>query len=299
MEKNKVNPDAARELFTLARAKVNLFLEVLEKRPDAFHNLESVFTEITWADSIRVRTLPEKDIVVACDDPALPVGKENLLYKAAEAMAGKYGWRSGLAFQLQKNLPAGGGLGGGSADAAAALRMINELWGLAAGREELAELAQGIGSDVPFFLYGGACLCRGRGEIIQPLAKSAKPAISLGLAISGVFSDTAAAFRGLRLPEKGKARDAAAFLNAWTAGDLAGMEGEAFNRFEATVFENIPSLGRLRDALAEKLSRPVHLSGSGSVLWFFLRQEENALPQDWRDFAAAEGAVLRLVQTHP
>ncbi len=297
MENILPEPSPGRRIRLAARAKINLFLEVLEKRPDAYHNLESVFTEITWADDVQLERLPKIEISIACDDPALTPGKENLLYKAAEAMGKRYGWRSGLAFVLRKSIPIGGGLGGGSSDAAAALRLINELWSVGATREELVELAAGIGSDVTFFLYGGACLCRGRGEVVQPLSENAHSQLRLGLAIPGLFSGTAAAFRGLRLPKRGEARNAAAFVAAWAAGDWRGMEREAFNRFEATVFENIPDLGRIQAALAEKLARPVRLSGSGSTLWFFLRQHEEDISQDWQEFAAGQGVVLRSVRS--
>ncbi len=276
----------------LAHAKVNLFLEIIEKRPDSYHNLESVFVEIALADWLRVEVIGDKKFSVQCDQPEIPVDGNNLLVKTAERLAEKYGFRSGLRFTLRKCIPTGGGLGGGSSNAASAIKLINALWGLNLPAKDMAGLALQIGSDVPFFLHGGACLCHGRGELIQPINMGQKNKLRIGLIISGIFSSTAAAYQSLSLPGRKEAKSAAKFLAAWAAGNAEGMEEQAFNRFEATVLKDIPKLGEIQRVSAQILSRPVHLSGSGSTLWFFLQPAEPGLNQELQAYAAQNQLTL-------
>jgi 4-diphosphocytidyl-2-C-methyl-D-erythritol kinase len=247
---------------------VNLFLEVTGRRADGFHDIDSVFVEIEMHDTLSACTTPGPGVALACSDASLPVDGQNLVIKAVESLRRRSGVAAGMELRLDKVIPMGSGLGGGSSNAALALRMADALWETRLAPDVLAELAAAIGSDVPFFLSGGACLCRGRGEIVSPLPDFPR-ATAIVLALPAIHSDTASAYRGLCLPGAGERRTADAFLRAMETGDREAMERAAFNRFEKTIFAALPELGRLHGELEALAGRPVRMSGSGSALWHF------------------------------
>jgi 4-diphosphocytidyl-2-C-methyl-D-erythritol kinase len=152
----------------IAPAKINLHLEVLGLRPDGYHELAMVMHAIDLADHLHFQDSDDTQITLRCSHPDLPVGPENLIVRASErlrALAGQP--QRGVTITLEKQIPIGAGLAGGSSDAAATLVGLNALWGLAIPPAALAELAVELGSDVPFCLNGGAQLCFGRGEVLE------------------------------------------------------------------------------------------------------------------------------------
>jgi len=150
-----------------APAKINLSLRILGKRPDGYHDLETLMVPIRLADEIEVTHSPGHGVSLACNHPEIPTGPENLCVKAAEAFREETGISHGISISLMKRIPHGAGLGGGSSDAAAVLKAMNALFDQPLVADELQMLASSLGSDVPFFLHGGAALCRGRGEILE------------------------------------------------------------------------------------------------------------------------------------
>nr|MBA3846538.1 4-(cytidine 5'-diphospho)-2-C-methyl-D-erythritol kinase [Planctomycetota bacterium] len=154
-----------------APAKVNLHLEVLGRRGDGFHALETIFQTLELADEVSVELVPGPDgIVLTCDDPTLPTDARNLAWRAAEAFRARRPVAGRCDVHLRKRIPAGAGMGGGSSDAAAVLRALSALVSAPPSSDELAAIAAELGSDVPFFLTGGTAHALGRGEIITPLA---------------------------------------------------------------------------------------------------------------------------------
>ena len=158
-------------LELIAPAKVNLTLEILGKRPDGYHEIASVMQTIDLADRVRLERANDIELhvggVTAAGVPADPA--RDLAYRAAVALRNEGGRALGARIGLEKRIPAGMGLGGGSTDAAAVLRGLDRLWGLDLGTERLSRVAADLGSDVPFFLHGGAALSTGRGEVTAPL----------------------------------------------------------------------------------------------------------------------------------
>ncbi len=150
-----------------AFAKVNLSLRVLGRRADGYHELDTVFQAIDLAD--RLTAEEANYLAFLCDDPSVPGDERNLVVQAARSLAERAGMRPAARLVLSKRIPAGSGLGGGSSDAAAAIALLARLWRLPASRGDLAEVAAGVGSDVPFFLWGGRARGTGRGERIAPL----------------------------------------------------------------------------------------------------------------------------------
>jgi 4-diphosphocytidyl-2-C-methyl-D-erythritol kinase len=151
-----------------APAKINLYLHILGRRPDGFHELETLMAPISLGDTVDVDLIPS-GIEFTCSDPGLSDAGENLATRAARLFLDEFGLATGARIHLEKNVPVGAGLGGGSSDAAAVLLALRRLSGVACSDERLAELAARLGSDVPFFIYQTAAVCRGRGEIVEPV----------------------------------------------------------------------------------------------------------------------------------
>ena len=152
-----------------AYAKINLGLRVLDKRPDGYHEIETFFLQVDLADHLFFKLLPEPAIRFSCNWPELSDAENNLCVKACRLLETAAGKVFGLDLYLEKNIPYGAGLGGGSSDAAVTLIAVNSLFNISLSREGLGKLAAQIGSDVPFFLHGGLAYATGRGEILTPL----------------------------------------------------------------------------------------------------------------------------------
>ena len=240
-----------REIQLNAPAKVNLFLEVLGRRPDGYHEVATVLQEIALADDLSAE--PAESFTLSCTGLAIPKGGENLVLKAARLLAREAGIRQGVAFRLHKRIPAGAGLGGGSSDAAAALKACCRLWKL----EPSAALgpAAAVGSDVPFFLEGGTALCTGRGERVERLPSPPPQAIILvwpGIHLSTreVYGALGPDFTDRRSPEE--------FVNA-----LSNKEIKLFNRLEAPALKLKPELA----AVPQAMGSGTLMSGSGSAFF--------------------------------
>lgn len=151
-------------------AKLNLYLEVKNRRKDNFHNIETLFERISLADTINLKSQPDKKISIACNDSSVPKDNSNLCYRAAEILKKRFKVNKGIGIQIIKRIPVGAGLGGGSSNAASVLLGLNKFWGLGLSVNALAELAGRIGSDCPFFIYNTSfALARGRGDKINAL----------------------------------------------------------------------------------------------------------------------------------
>jgi len=159
------------EINLKANAKINIFLDVLDKRKDGYHNIKTVFQEISLADSINIKDTSglKGEIVIKTSAPRLPTDRRNLAYRAADIIRKYAGIKRGAEIYIEKKIPVGAGLGGGSSDAACVLKGLNKLWNLKINNRQLCSLGKRIGADVPFFIYGGRCLGEGIGDILTPL----------------------------------------------------------------------------------------------------------------------------------
>ncbi len=152
-----------------APAKINLYLHILGRRADGFHELETLMAPISLGDTLDIELLDNGEIEFTCSDPALSDAKDNLATKAARVFLEEFKLATGVRIHLEKAVPVGAGLGGGSSDAAAVLLALRDLTKIDCADEKLAELAARLGSDIPFFIYRTQAICKGRGEIIEPL----------------------------------------------------------------------------------------------------------------------------------
>lgn len=268
----------ARRARVAAHAKINLSLKVLGRRPDGFHEIRSVFQTIGLADSIDFEFTPARGLEITLDD-ALAID-DNLVVRAARAFCESRRVSGRLRMKLTKRIPMGGGLGGGSADAATVLLALPALTGWNAEMGELTSLAAALGSDVPFFLHGGTALGMGRGEELYPLPDfGARPLIVLA---PPIHVSTPGAYKALgrgQLTSPGEFPKLNIFQSfVWQAY----LASDAENDFEDAVFQLHPELKRWQRKLERLGAQPARLSGSGAALFGVFPDRaklQGALPQ--------------------
>ncbi|MFB3816962.1 MAG: 4-(cytidine 5'-diphospho)-2-C-methyl-D-erythritol kinase [Candidatus Methylomirabilales bacterium] len=260
------------ELALESPAKINLFLELVGRRPDGYHEIESVMQLVDLCDRVHLRK-SRRGISVTASGAELPVGRGNLAYKAAALLLAKSGEPGGAEIHLEKRIPVAGGLGGGSSNAAAVLAGLNRLYELGHSRETLRDLAIQLGSDVPFFLGEGLALAGGRGEVLTPLVPW--PSQWLVLANPGVPISTAWAYR--EASSKLTLDGARATIRALIAdGRLPWPPSWAFNRLEAVVLPHKAEIRALRALLEAGGGSPVCMSGSGASVFAVVPSREAA-----------------------
>jgi len=243
-------------------AKVNLGLEVLALRQDGYHELRTIFQTIDLHDDVVLAPRP-RDVVVRCKHPLVPPGAENLAFRAAHDLQRFAGITSGVSVQIEKRIPVGGGLGGGSSNAAAVLLTLDRVWRLGLGPAGLYPLARRLGADVPYFLYGGTALGLARGDEVYPLEKQLRAMIVV--VDLGILVSTAAVFR--RLDASLTPRENSNTIYRFVSSDLGGVV-PLTNDLEEAALEEVPALAakarRLREVLLGAGARLAALSGSGS-----------------------------------
>jgi 4-diphosphocytidyl-2-C-methyl-D-erythritol kinase len=284
------------EKFTLpAFAKINLSLRVLGRRADGYHELRTVFQTISLRDELTFEAADSEGVELLCSAPDIPTDESNLVRRAAEALRERFGVRRGARVRLEKRIPAGGGLGGGSSDAAAALVGLTRLWGVETDSKELTEMGARLGADVPFFLTGGTALGTGTGAEITPLKDL--PRKGLVVVTPGVRVSTAEAFRALGVTALTKAGAAVMLPISRAEAEFHGSLCEVMsNDFEPSVFRLFPDTGRARDALKGAGAECAMLSGSGSSVFGVFENEAaagraraqlSASEPGWQAFACA------------
>jgi len=269
-----------------ARAKLNLSLAVLAKRPDGFHEIESLMVPVTLHDTLMIRTtdepgvrltvrfggrLLEPEAVVLRRD--VPTDDSNLVVRAVRLLAAEAGETRGLEVDLVKEIPSGAGLGGGSSDAAAALVGAAEAWGIDWPRSRLATLAAQLGSDVPFFLEGGPAIASGRGERL--VAVGGMPALHAVIACPAAGLSTAAVYARCT-PDAAQRGAAERLAAAFMAGDLGTAFAAMHNTLEPPARALAADVGRLLDAMTAAGAVRSMLTGSGSACFALARSEPEA-----------------------
>ncbi len=253
-----------------APAKVNLYLEIRAKRPDGYHELETLMVAVSLYDDLEFKEDTTGTIHLECDQPVLSTGPDNLVVRAAAVLRARTS--RGAAIRLTKRIPLAAGLAGGSTDAAATLAGLNRLWDLGLPDGELARLGAELGSDVPFFFATPAAWCTGRGEQVTPL----DPGRTLWfvLVCPAVGLSTAEVYRNVRVPER--PRDGSALRDAFARGDVEAIGGLLHNRLEEPAFRLRPELVPLLDRLRDLGPAGQAMSGSGTSLFALCRHEEEA-----------------------
>lgn len=269
---NNASSMSADAINLCAYAKINIHLKVLAKREDGFHNLESIFQRISIADYLSI-TQSSDSHSCTVESPLLPLPADNTLTKAWKVFKGAAGINAGIRVRLIKNLPAGSGLGAGSSDAAALLKVVNELFAMPLTDSELIDLALQVGSDVPFFLREAAGIVSGRGEVFEPIKARTD---CFGILIwPDVQSSTKEAYS---LLDKQKGILSGEY-EAWGYEKLIKQYHDPLGRwcfvndFQPVLEQCYPVIGRVRKELCEQGAEFAQMSGSGSAVFGLFSSE--------------------------
>jgi 4-diphosphocytidyl-2-C-methyl-D-erythritol kinase len=257
-------------LSVKAPAKINLSLDVLHKRPDGYHEVEMIMTTIDLADRIELTNLSEDTIKILSHNRFVPDDGRNLAYQAAQLLKDRLNIKQGVAISIDKVIPVAAGLAGGSSDAAATLKGLNELWDLGLSTDELADLGAEIGSDVSFCVYGGTALATGRGEKIEHLP--APPNCWVILAKPTIGVSTADVYKNLNVQHI-KHPDTAAMISALNRGSYSDICSNLGNVLESVTLDLYPEVAQIKDQMERFGADAVLMSGSGPTVYGLVQYE--------------------------
>lgn len=261
-------------------AKINLGLEVLGKRNDGYHEIRTLFQSVDLHDDLELQPLRPDRIILEGNDKSVPWDESNLIYKAAKILKERFEVRAGVLVRVEKKIPVGKGLGGGSSNAAAVLWALNKIWGLGLEKSVLMDLGRLLGADIPYFFEGGLCLGEERGDRITPL-EDIPPCLCVlvfppfSLSTEGVYGQVCTS-----LTSQNKDSKIIEFLDSRNFSLLA-------NDLEEIVSKTHPQIKAIRNIFQKQGSKLSLMSGSGSAVFgLFLKKEK------------AEGASRMLVKEH-
>ena len=260
-----------------APAKINLYLDVGARRPDGYHDIKSIMHTVDLCDTVTVDTDCD-GICLTCSDASLPTGRENLAYKAAEVFFAKSGINAAARIHIEKKIPVCGGLAGGSTDAAAVLKGLNEAFGYPLDADTLMHLGAALGADIPFCINGGCALCEGIGDrltnlspisgIFCVIAKGGE-----GVCTAEAYADIDSKFGGSLNQDFG---NFAAVLSAVKSGDIQGVCNCAYNIFEEVVLPRHSVAQRLKTELSSHGAMLSMMSGSGPSVFALFDSKKKA-----------------------
>ncbi len=273
-------------------AKLNLYLDVLGRRPDGYHELITLFERISLADTLFIRRTRRRAIQVTCTDPTVPCDRRNLVYQAAAFLRRTYGVKEGMRIDIKKNIPVGAGLGGGSSNAATALLAMNRLFGLKISRAGLIEHANELGSDVAFFVLGRKwALGRGRGGDLTEIKVSGRLKFWHLLVVPKVSILTKEVYGALKRQGKGgrRGRGTGATFGLTKKGggvnillpylkekDISSLDRALYNRLTEVVLNSNTFVSEVYNSLHACNYGRVHMSGSGPTLFVLMRDYAEA-----------------------
>lgn len=279
-----------------AQAKINLTLDILGKRPDNYHDVAMVMQSVGLADTLSFQKLESGGIELVSNIPGLPNDNGNLAYRAAKLVMDTYGIKQGVRIELTKQIPMAAGLAGGSADAAAVIRAMSQLFDLNLSETELCHLGEQIGSDVPFCICGGTMLAEGRGEILTRVADM--PECYVVLAKPPVDVSTAWVYQNYRSEEVACHPDTRAVLASLEASDLQGISKLLCNVLESVTIKRYIEIEDYKKRMCQSGALASLMSGSGSTVFALAADEETAenIATDLRKNTEAQVFVTKTVK---
>ena len=255
-----------KKLTLPAFAKINLYLRVLGRRDDGYHEIDTILQTISLHDTLTFEVTDDSEITLWCDDPSVPADQRNLVWRAAQALRQRESEKRGVRIRLVKRIPAQAGLGGGSSDAAVTLLALMYLWQVDLTNDELREIAGNLGADVPFFLVGGLARGTGTGRLIEPIKGGTETHL---LVVKPNFAvptaDAYAALGRVALTSS----DSKFILSSSRADDFSGKlnPNGLHNDFETAIFELAPEIERAKKALTRSGAAGTLLAGSGAAVF--------------------------------
>ncbi len=271
-------------------AKINLGLFILGKRPDGYHDLETLFQMVSLYDTVELESLANR-IELVCDDPRVPIDESNLMIRAARRLQETVPEKTGLGCRmvLKKKIPMGAGLGGGSGNAAGVLRGLNRLWDLKLQTAALSEIAAELGSDIPFFLCAPSALGQGRGERLTALPPPKK--FHVILVFPRVSMATAEVYQALNFDLTKNSKNINILREFFSQSNIASLGAHLHNDLEPVVIQRLPVITRIKQKLNSLNADGTLLSGSGSVVFGIFENSQEAREayarcgeEDWDTF---------------
>ncbi len=252
-------------VVTKAYAKINLGLDVLRRRPDGYHDVKMIMQTVDLYDVLSVYRKEEETITIATANEELPIGEDNLIYKAIKLMKDTYGFDGGVHVDLIKNIPIAAGMAGGSTDAAAAMRAVNELFELNRPLGELENIAVKIGADVPYCVQGGTVLSEGIGEVLTRLPNAPKGIILI--AKPDISVSTKYVYENLNLPQLEKHPDIDKMVEAIKANDMQMMVSEMDNVLASVTEAKYEIIDKIKKVMEKQGAQKALMSGSGPTVF--------------------------------
>ncbi len=257
-----------------AYAKINIGLDVLRRRADGYHEVKMIMQTVDIYDELVLERRKEPGIELRMDNSELPSGGDNLICRAADLLFREKKITGGVNISLTKRIPIAAGMAGGSADAAAALRGVNELFDLGYSLTELQALGVGLGADIPYCLAGGTMLSEGIGEILTPLP--APPAAHLVIAKPDINVSTAFVYGNLHADRLAWHPDIDGMIAALQKGDLDGITGRLGNVLETVTVKAHPVIEQIKELLRKQGAENALMSGSGPTVFGIFKEKETA-----------------------
>ncbi len=263
-----------KELKIDSPAKVNLTLDIIKKRKDGYHELEMIMQELELKDEITLKELKENKIKIECNKKEIPLNEKNLCWKTTELIKTKFEVKQGIQIKINKKIPVAGGLGGGSSNAAATIKGLNELWQLKMKKKEMQKTAESIGMDTSFFLYGKTAFASGRGEKILPIKSFPKTRILI--CNPGIPVSTPKAYSKINYKKSGKTLASRTLKKEIEKKrKIQELAGLMHNDFEFSVLKDFPEIKKLKEKM-KKNSFNALMSGSGSTVFCFPKTEKES-----------------------
>ncbi|HNS78207.1 MAG TPA: 4-(cytidine 5'-diphospho)-2-C-methyl-D-erythritol kinase [Syntrophorhabdus sp.] len=254
----------------LSPAKVNLFLKVVSKRPDGYHNIVSIVDIISVFDVIHIEEIPDDVIIIEDDKDILPKDAANTMYRAAVALKERFKINRGVRVFVEKNIPIGSGLGGPSSNAATVLKELARIWKVKINEAELNDIGRGIGADVPLFLYGNACIMRGIGNKISPVEL---PSLWYLIIYPNISISTRRVYEGLKIVLTKKQNDIKLVAKFSGTREVSAILENDLERIGILL---CPIIKTIKDRLIESGASGTLMSGSGSSVFGIFENEEGA-----------------------
>lgn len=254
----------------LSPAKVNLFLKVVSKRPDGYHNIVSIVDIISLCDIIHIEAIPDDAVTVKDDKGVLPDGMANTVYRAVVALKERFKISSGVTIFIEKNIPIGSGLGGPSSNAATVLKQLAKIWNIAVGEAKFYEIGKNIGADVPLFLYGKPCIMSGIGDEISPIEL---PDLWYVIIYPNVSISTRRVYEDVKIVLTKKQNDIKLVAKFNSAQEVSSI---LENDLEKIGILLCPAIQTIKERLIDAGARGALMSGSGSSVFGIFDNEEAA-----------------------